>query len=359
MFGRFFSGFAAGSYGILLPLYIGEIASKEVRGSLLSLYQIVLNVGEVFVFTVGHFASFMMLNIICGVIPLLYVAVFMQLPESPVFLVSFLNGSILESYNLFQVGKNKDEDAKKSIRLLRGQKYNCDDELNEIKKHHEMNTGKLSIFEHLKEKATRKAFLIILMQFFFFQFTGINAVLFYTAQIFLEAKIQLDAGIASIIVVSSQIVGTSFSAVLVDRFGRRAMLFVSTILMALSHISIGTYFKLKDSGHSVNSLGWLPIVSLSIFEVAFGCGIGPVSYVLLGELFSPTAKKVIAPIGKSFNLFLAAVVGLIFPYLVQAIGSSATFFMFSGFSIFALLFTIFFVPETKGKSLVEIQDMLS
>lgn len=88
MAGRFFSGFAAGSYGILLPLYIGEIASKEIRGSLLSFYQIILNFGEVFVFTVGHFASFLVLNIICGLIPLIYAAVFMQLPESPVFLVS-------------------------------------------------------------------------------------------------------------------------------------------------------------------------------------------------------------------------------------------------------------------------------
>lgn len=88
MAGRFLSGFAAGSYGILLPLYIGEIASKEIRGSLLSLFQIVLNFGEVFVFTLGHFASFMVLNIVCGIIPIVYSIVFMKLPESPVFLVS-------------------------------------------------------------------------------------------------------------------------------------------------------------------------------------------------------------------------------------------------------------------------------
>lgn len=257
------------------------------------------------------------------------------------------------------MGKNRNDEARQAIQLLRGRKYNCENEIDEIKKHHEMNVDELSILEHLKEKATRKAFLIILTQFFFFQFTGINAVLFYTTPIFLEANIQLDAGIASIIVVSSQIIGTSFSAILVDRFGRRVMLFASTVLMALSHISIGIYFELKESGHSVEELGWLPIVSLSVFEVAFGCGIGPVSYVLLGELFSPTAKKVIAPVGKAFNLFLAAVVGLIFPYLVEAIGSSATFFMFSGFSVLALLFTIFFIPETRGKSLIEIQEMLS
>lgn len=90
MIGRFLSGFATGSYGILLPLYIGEISSKEIRGSLLSLYQIILNFGEIFVFVLGHFSGFMTLNIVCGIIPVIYCVTFMKLPESPVFLVSSL-----------------------------------------------------------------------------------------------------------------------------------------------------------------------------------------------------------------------------------------------------------------------------
>lgn len=88
MTGRFLSGFA-GLYGILLPLYVGEIASKEIRGRLLSLYQIILSLGESFVFAVGHFASFTILNIICVTIPLIYFLAFLRLPESPVFLVSY------------------------------------------------------------------------------------------------------------------------------------------------------------------------------------------------------------------------------------------------------------------------------
>lgn len=87
MAGRFLSGFAGGSFGILLPLYIGEISSKEIRGSLLSLFQIFVNFGVIFVFTVGYFADFLLLNILCGVIPLLHAVVVLILPESPVFLV--------------------------------------------------------------------------------------------------------------------------------------------------------------------------------------------------------------------------------------------------------------------------------
>jgi SP family facilitated glucose transporter-like MFS transporter 8 len=267
---------------------------------------------------------------------------------------------VLKCYlNLVQITKSKPEDAERSMRLLRGSKHNCDDELNEIKQHSKSDSEELSFIQHLKEKPTRKAFFIILAQFFFFQFTGINAVVQYTQTIFIEAGIGLEPGVASIFVVSSQLVGILISTVLVDKFGRRVLMFVSTIFMAVCHISIGGYFYVKNSGGSVDGFSWLPIVSLSLFEVAFGCGIGPVSYVLLGELFTPKAKKVIAPIGKSFNLFMAFVVGLFFPNLVLFIGTAATFFMFAGFSVLALVFSIFFIPETKGKSLIEIQEMLN
>lgn len=245
------------------------------------------------------------------------------------------------------------------MKLLRGDKYDSSGEINEIEEYQKANSMKLSILDLLKQKASRKAFFIISTQFFFFQFTGINAVLFYTTTILLAANISLDAGIGSIIVVCSQIIGTALSTLLVDRFGRRPMLMISTSVMALSHIGIGVYFALKDSGRSVENLGWLPVLSLSIFEVAFGCGTGPVSYVLLGELFDPNAKKLIAPIAKSLNLFFAAAVGLIFPYLVSSIGNSGSFFLFCGFSILALIFTFLFIPETKGKSLAEIQIFLS
>lgn len=89
MLGRFLSGFAAGAYGILLPLYVGEISSKEIRGMLLTFHQIMLNFGEIFVFTIGYFVTYFTFNLICCIIPIVYCVIFyVFLPESPVFLVS-------------------------------------------------------------------------------------------------------------------------------------------------------------------------------------------------------------------------------------------------------------------------------
>lgn len=222
----------------------------------------------------------------------------------------------------------------------------------------DISSGDYSIMNQLRQRATRRAFIIIMTQFFFFQFTGINAVFFYMTTIFTEAKISLEPGIASILVCSTQIFGTAFSAAFVDRFGRRFMLILSTTLMALSHLAIGLYFDYKDSGKSVDHISWLPVVALSLQHVAFGSGIGPVSYILLGELFTSNAKRVIAPIATSFNLFLAFIVGLGFPFVVALIGNASSFYIFFGFCILALLFTILLVPETKGKSFSEIQQLL-
>lgn len=86
---------------------------------------------------------------------------------------------------------------------------------------------------------------------------------------------------------------------------------------------------------------------------------GPVSYILLGELFLQEAKTFVAPIGQVVNFLLTFAIGLTFPMLTAAIGLGPTFFMFSGFCVLGLMFTIFMIPETKGKSMLEIQEILS
>lgn len=181
---------------------------------------------------------------------------------------------------LYQVKKDKEAQAEKVIRLLhRNDQKKLEEEMREIREIHSMDSANYSFFDHFRERSTRRAFMIDLIQFFFFQFTGSNAILFYTSKIFEEAKLNIDPGIASIIVVSSQIFGTAISSICVDRVGRRIMLMISSVLMTLSHALIGTYFVLKESNLISEQFSFMPIASLCLYEVAFGSGIGPVSYV--------------------------------------------------------------------------------
>lgn len=175
---------------------------------------------------------------------------------------------------------DKENEARNVIKKLRGNEIlNIDKEVDDIRGVHTSSNNELNFFGHLRQKPTRKAFFIVLIQFFFFQFTGSNAILFYTTTIFEEANLKMSSGLASIIVVSSQIIGTSISSILVDRVGRRIMLMTSAVLMAISHACLGTYFLLKNAELIGSNMSFIPIVSLCFYEVAFGSGIGPVSYV--------------------------------------------------------------------------------
>lgn len=224
---------------------------------MLSLFQVSLNTGVLFVFTVGHFSSLLVLNIVCGTIPVLYSLGFLALPESPIVLIS----------------QNREDDAKSSLRRLRGANYNTDSEIEALKWQIEDSKVRRKTFvEVFQTKSTKKAFIIIILQFFFFQMSGINVVLFYSTIIFIEAGIDFEPGIASIIVSSVQVFSTFFAIALVDRFGRKTMLSSSSTLMCFGLIGIGTFFTLKDSGTDVESLSWLPVFSLCVFMVGFSAG---------------------------------------------------------------------------------------
>ena len=109
---------------------------------------------------------------------------------------------------------------------------------------------------------------------------------------------------------------------------------------------------------NVENIGWLPLVSLSIFMVAISLGFGPVPWIMLGEIFSNDLKPIGGSISGAFNWTLAFALTNTFGLVIDSIGIGQTFWMFAAVSSVGVFFIIFVVPETKGKSLPEIQRML-
>lgn len=343
MVGRFLCGIAAGCYCFILPIYVGEISSAKIRGTVLSIFQITLNIGILLVYLVGHFTNLLTVNIMCGSIAVLFTFGFLVLPESPVLLIS----------------KNREDEANKSLKLLRGKFYNTDSEIEGIKnRHKDLEDQKKSFIEVFQTKATVKAFIIILMQFFFLQASGLQGVLSYSNIIFTEAGLSIEPGIASIMVASVQVGSTLITTGVVDYFGRKVMLYFSNSFNILALVGIGTYFTLKDAEVNVDSIRWLPVASLCTFVFAFSLGLGAVTYILLGELFLQDAKAYVAPITQIVSFVMNAAVNLTFPTMTAGIGTGPTFYIFAGFCTLALLWAIFVVPETKGKTSSEIQKLL-
>ena len=345
IFGRLLVGLAGGAFTTIVPAYIGEIASKEVRGVLLTLFQSSVDLGVLTVSILGWKLELFTLNCIACVLVTIYPILFMFFPETPVFLV----------------GKGEKEKATNSLQRLRGADHNPESEILELQTVYEeaLQAPKSSFSQEIQKKSTLKAFIIIMVLFLVFQFSGINAVMFYATSIFIESGISLNPFLASIILSIIEVFATIFSASIVDRFGRVALLKASLTLAFIGSMGIGSFFVMKDFNIGFyKSVTWIPLPSLCIFVFGFSMGLATVPFILLGEVFSDEAKKIIAPLGQTTNNFLSVVIGLLFPFLVGTIGSGFTFYIFASFILFGFVFTVIYIPETKGKSLTEIQNIL-
>ena len=172
--GRFIIGLAGGAFCVSAPQYSAEIAEKEIRGIVGTFFQLLIISGILFAYIVGAFMPPFLTNVICGIIPLIFGAIFSWMPESPVYLVI----------------KKRDEDAVKSYKWLRGNSYDPQNEINDLKADLAENEKcKTSFGEVLKRKATVRALIIGFGLMFFQQMSGINIVVFYATTIFKVSSI--------------------------------------------------------------------------------------------------------------------------------------------------------------------------
>lgn len=343
--GRVLLGISGGAFFVMAPIYIGEIAQKDIRGALGSFFQLMVTIGILFVYVVGYGLTVFTFSIICAAIPLIFAAIFVFMPESP----------------LYWVSKDRTDDAVKSLKWLRGKQYDYSEELTELQSEHERNMSmNVSVIAALSRRATVKALYITIGLMFFLQLSGINIVIFYTGSIFESANTGIDPELATILVGVMQVLATFVASMIVDRVGRRILLLVSVSLMAVCKIMLGAYFFMKDEDpDSVLSISWLPVFALCLYIVAFSLGFGPIPWLMVGELFAPDVKGIAGSAAGSFSWIFAFVVTKSFVSIQSAMGIGPTFWLLSGFSVVGTIFVYFVVPETKGKTLNEIQKMLA
>ncbi len=205
------------------------------------------------------------------------------MPESPPYLVS----------------KDRDDEALEALKRLRGPNYDHEKELEQLREDNRKQHGSVSVKEFLTDGVYLKPFLVVMGLMFFQQFAGINAVIFYTSFIFIQAGSEMDEGIARIcwllpyflmwicfvlglsafLVALAQFLATFVAVLIVERFGRKILLLVSSVFMSLSLFALGTYFYMIDEDKAdkfdqgtVDDLGWLPLVSLMTFIISFSIG---------------------------------------------------------------------------------------
>ncbi|XP_045495406.1 facilitated trehalose transporter Tret1 isoform X5 [Colias croceus] len=347
MAGRFITGIAGGAFCVTAPAYTSEIAQDSIRGTLGSYFQLMITVGILFAYAVGSYTSVFVFNILCTLIPIVFAIIFFFMPESPNFLVV----------------KGRHDEAREALIRLRGRNYDVDSELSNLQtKAEDAKNNPVSFLSAITKKTALKAVLICYALMLFQQLSGINAVIFNTSKIFTSAGAAIEPAIATIIIGVIQVLATFVSSLVVDKLGRRILLLFSALVMCICSTALGVYFFLQDTHGSsssiVEALSWLPLLSLSLFIIAFSLGFGPIPWMMAGELCLIDIKAFVGSTAGTFNWLLSFTVTSTFNSLNNAIGSGQVFWLFAGIMVIGFIFIFFIVPETKGKSVDEIQIML-
>ncbi|KAK3750850.1 hypothetical protein QZH41_007646 [Actinostola sp. cb2023] len=262
---------------------------------------------------------------------------------------------------------NKRHDAVKALEWFKGPTIDTENECYAIES--AMDDNQHITCSEFCKPAILKPLFISLMVMFFQQFCGVNAVIFNCAAIFKDAGFE-NAKAVSIIVATVQFFGTGCACLIMDKAGRKLLLWTAALGMAISLVALGIYFYIYIPGdgkpteglihgihHTVpaSKISWLAILSLMLFNLAFSLAWGPVPWLLMSELFPLKARGIAASISTLFNWSMAFVVTKTYVNFETTLTVPGTYWLYGCVSFVAFLYVLFFLPETKGKSLEEIE----
>lgn len=343
---RLILGIAMAFAFTVVPMYCGEIAETSVRGTLGSFLQLFIVVGLLYSYAIGPYVSYTVFWILCAIIPIAFFACFFFMPESP--------------YHLLKIGQ-RNEAIACLARLRSKPPASVQKEADEIQASlDEAFRNEASISDLFTVKSNLKALIYTCLLVSFQQLSGINVVLFYMESIFISAGSTLETSISTIIVGSVQVLASCVTPLVVDRLGRRILLVFSGIGEIVTLGALGVYFYLHDHlKEDVSSISVLPVISLVIFISTYSVGWGPLPWTVMGEMFSSNVKSKASGITVCICWMLAFFITKFSTNLSDAFGNFTLYWVFAGFCVISVLFAVFILPETKGKSVQEIQDELN
>jgi sugar porter (SP) family MFS transporter len=342
--GRVLVGIAIGTASMLTPLYLAEISPAQHRGAIVSLNQFCITLGILVSYLVGYaFAETAegwrwMLGI--GAFPgvVLWVGM-IALPESPRWLA----------------GHGRSGDAGAVLERLRGA-TDISRELQELRAD-VAREGHLHVaWTGLLAPALRVPLVIGLGLAMFQQITGINTVIYFAPVIFQSAGLPSAATaiLATAGVGAVNVIVTVVSIRLIDRMGRRKLLFWSLGGMASMLLVLAATFYI----HASEALAWISLIAVAGYVGFFALGLGPVFWLLISEIFPLSLRGRAMSLATVANWAFNFIVSVTFLDLVGAVGSAGAFLIYALLTAAALMFTATVVPETKGYSLEEIEAQL-
>ncbi len=336
-FFRFLGGLGVGASTIAAPAYVSEIAPAKDRGRLVGLYQFNIVLGILIAFlsnyllrNVGENAWRWMMGV--EAIPAFIYTIFvLAVPESPRWLIS----------------KSRTGEAKKVMAII-----NPGADIEKLMTEIKTENSFVDKEEHIYTKKYRFPLMLAFLIAFFNQFSGINAFLYYAPRIFQEAGLgESTALLSSIGIGVVNLVFTLMGIFLIDRLGRKVLMYIGSVGYIISLGLVSAAFFLGWTGMAVP-------VFLFFFIAAHAIGQGAVIWVFISEIFPNHLRASGQAFGSSTHWVLAAIIPSLIPFLFSTIGAGAVFLIFTLMMVLQLLFVAFIMPETKGVPLEELSKQL-
>ncbi|CAG0921141.1 unnamed protein product [Notodromas monacha] len=348
--GRAVAGLSVGVTSMAVPIYLAEVAQADIRGRLGILPSTIGNSGVMFIYVFGAFLNWSTLAMVCSIVPVLFCIGMAWVPETPRWYLS----------------KGKKKRAFRALQWLRPADHDVVAEMQEMEAQ-QANSAAIAGGPKLRDLISplnARALFVSLGLMFFQQLSGINAVIFYTLKIFEAAGSTVDKDLSTIIVGSVNIGATLLSNAVVDRWGRKLLLYISGLGMTAALMALGTYFYIKahaspETEETLRVFGWLPLVAFVVFVVAFSFGFGPVPWLMLGEIFPSRIRSLAASVTAAFNWACTFIVTKNFQGMIDGLGIHGAFWLFGSNCLVATSFVFLLVPETKGRTLEQIEERLS
>ncbi|CAH1790957.1 unnamed protein product [Owenia fusiformis] len=244
------------------------------------------------------------------------------------------------------------EEAVSALHKLRGDKYDIEPELLEMEANIMTQSKEKFKLSYLRKPSVYKPLVILVILMAFKQLCGMGALTYYALEIFDSTNFSKLH--PAMIIGGVNVVGTIFSAMIIDKAGRRILLITSGSILTLSSGALGVYYYLHDN-HDMD-LTWLSLVGIIGFFIGFSTGWGGIPWILLGELFPLKVRSAASALSVFVNWVSAFILTKEYSTLEGFAHKYGAMWCFSGISLLGVIFIAVVLPETKGKSLEEIEE---
>jgi MFS transporter, SP family, galactose:H+ symporter len=342
---RVIIGIAIGITSFVVPMYIAEISPARRRGQLVTLNQLMITIGIL----VSYIADYLLGNdsnpaswrwmFFVGLFPALVLLIGMFfLPETPRWLIS----------------KQRWQEGEKVLRRVEDPDL-VQQTLADLKKDIAITSKQQSSAEILKPWL-RPALIITVGIFFFQQFSGVNTIIYYSPLIFKMAGIVSNTAsiVPAIIIGTVNVLACFVSVMLLDKVGRRKLYMIGICGMIPSLMLLGACFYFKESLGA--SLPLFAVLSIVCYIIFIAISLAPLGWLLISEVFPLNVRGIGMSIGSLAHWGFNAIIAFTFLKLVNSFGIAATFWFYGGICLLGLFWGYYYIPETKGKSLEQIEE---